>query len=120
MLDSGFTGILCVNSNYSENHQLPTKLKKFSTEASTDGGGVSADHLFVTAPRLLFANESMPLLPILLDINSSSVEWRQTFDGIIGYDVLKRFRMIWDYDNMSITLSPGFNYFSPITSINQD
>lgn len=73
----------------------------------------------VTAPRIKLAGESMPLLPILLAENLYLAEWRQTFKGLIGYDLQKRFRMIWDYENMTITLVPGFNYFSPLTSIKQ-
>lgn len=119
MIDTGFTGTLCVNSDYSENHNLPTKLKKFGGDSSTDGSGVKNNSVLVTAPRIMFAGESMPLLPILLEENSYPTEWRQIFNGLIGYDLLKRFRMIWDYENMTITLTPGFNYFSPLTSIKQ-
>lgn len=60
----------------------------------------------------------MPLLPISLNINSHQQEWNKTFNGVIGYDLLKRFRMIWDYENMTITLAPSFEYFSPVTSVN--
>lgn len=119
MIDTGFTGTLCVNSDYSENHNLPTKLKKFGGNSSTDGSGVKNNSVMVTAPRIMFAGESLPLLPILLEENSYPTEWRQIFNGLIGYDLLKRFRMIWDYENMTITLTPGFNYFSPLTSIKQ-
>lgn len=119
MIDTGFTGTLCVNSDYSGNHNLLTKLKKFGGESSTDGSGVKNNSVMVTAPRIKFAGESLPLLPILLEENSYPTEWRETFNGLIGYDLLKRFRMIWDYENMTITLAPGFNYFSPLTSIKQ-
>lgn len=119
MIDTGFTGTLCVNSDYSVNNNLPAKLKKFGGESSTDGSGVKNNSVMVTAPRIKFAGESLPLFPILLEENSYSTEWRETFNGLIGYDLLKRFRMIWDYENMIITLAPGFNYFSPLTSIKQ-
>lgn len=119
MIDTGFTGTLCVNSDYSANHNLLTKLKKFGGESSTDGSGVKNNSVMVTAPRIKFAGESLPLLPILLEENSYPTEWRETFNGLIGYDLLKRFRMIWDYENMTITLAPGFNYFSPLTSVKQ-
>ncbi len=119
MIDTGFTGTLCVNSDFSENHKLPTKLKKFGGESSTDGSGIKNNSVMVTAPRIKFADESMPLLPILLEENSYPAEWRDTFNGLIGYDLLKRFRMIWDYENMTLIFAPGFNYFSPLTSIKQ-
>ncbi|MBD5371232.1 MAG: hypothetical protein HDR80_08840 [Bacteroides sp.] len=119
MIDTGFTGILCVNSDFSESNNLPTILKQFGRESSSDGGGIKNNSIMVTAPRIMFAGESMPLLPILLEENSYQAEWRQTFNGLIGYDILKRFRMIWDYENMTISFAPGFNYFSPLTSIRQ-
>ena len=119
MLDTGFEGILSVNSNFSNNHNLPDILKKIGNLSSGDGAGVETKFLLVTAPRLVFANESMPLLPIILDQVQFQNEWESVFNGLIGYDLLKRFRMIWDYDNMTISLSPGFEYFSPVTSINR-
>lgn len=119
MIDTGFTGTLCVNSDFSKNHNFPKILKQFGGESSSDGAGIKNNSVMVTAPRIMFAGESMPLLPILLEENSYPAEWRQTFNGLIGYDLLKRFRMIWDYENMTITLAPGFNYFSPLTSIKQ-
>lgn len=119
MIDTGFTGTICVNSDFSENNNFPETLKQFGGESSSDGAGIKNNSVMVTAPRIKFAGESMPLLPIILEENSYPTEWRQTFNGLIGYDLLKRFRMIWDYENMTITLAPGFNYFSPITSIKQ-
>ena len=119
MIDTGFTGTICVNSDFSENNNFPKTLKQFGGESSSDGAGIRNNSVMVTAPRIKFAGESMPLLPIILEENSYPTEWRQTFNGLIGYDLLKRFRMIWDYENMTITLAPGFNYFSPITSIKQ-
>lgn len=119
MIDTGFTGTLCVNSDFSENYNFPKILKQFGGESSSDGAGTKNKSVMVTAPRIMFAGESMPLLPILLEENSYPAEWRQTFNGLIGYDLLKRFRMIWDYENLTITLAPGFNYFSPLTSIKQ-
>lgn len=119
MIDTGFTGTICVNSDFSENNNFPKTLKQFGGESSSDGAGIKNNSIMVTAPRIKFAGESMPLLPIILEENSYPTEWRQTFNGLIGYDLLKRFRMIWDYENMTITLAPGFNYFSPITSIKQ-
>lgn len=119
MIDTGFTGTICVNSDFSENNNFPKTLKQFGGESSSDGAGIRNNSVMVSAPRIKFAGESMPLLPIILEENSYPTEWRQTFNGLIGYDLLKRFRMIWDYENMTITLAPGFNYFSPITSIKQ-
>lgn len=119
MIDTGFTGTICVNSDFSENNNFPKTLKQFGGESSSDGAGIKNNSVMVTAPRIKFAWESMPLLPIILEENSYPTEWRQTFNGLIGYDLLKRFRMIWDYENMTITLAPGFNYFSPMTSIKQ-
>lgn len=119
MIDTGFTGTICVNSDFSENNNFPKTLKQFGGESSYDGAGIRNNSVMVTAPRIKFAGESIPLLPIILEENSYPTEWRQTFNGLIGYDLLKRFRMIWDYENMTITLAPGFNYFSPITSIKQ-
>ena len=119
MIDTGFTGTICVNSDFSENNNFPKTLNPFGGESSSDGAGIKNNSVMVTAPRIKFAEESMPLLPILLEENSYPAEWRQTFNGLIGYDLLKRFRMIWDYENMTITLAPGFNYFSPLTSIKQ-
>ena len=119
MIDTGFSGVLCANSDFSENHSLPKILKQFGGESSSDGAGIKNNSILVTAPRIRFADESMPLLPILLEENSYQTEWRPTFNGLIGYDFLKRFRMIWDYDNLTITIAPSFNYFSPLTSIKQ-
>ena len=117
MLDTGFDGILAVNSDFSESNNLANILKRIGDNSSTDGGGKNGNFILVTAPRLIFAEESMPLLPILLDANSLQTDWRKTFNGIIGYDMIKRFRMIWDYENMAILLTPGFDYFSPVTSV---
>jgi hypothetical protein len=119
MLDTGFDGILAVNPGFSKSNNLPEILKRIGNNSSTDGGGKKGNSVLATAPRLIFANESMPLLPILLDVNSPQSDWRKTFNGIIGYDMLKRFRMIWDYENMTISLTPGFDYFSPVTSVNR-
>ena len=119
MLDTGFDGILSVNSNFSNNHNLPNILKKIGNLSSNDGAGVEINFLLVTAPRLVFADESMPLLPIILDQVQFQNEWEGVFNGLIGYDLLKRFRMILDYENMTISLSPSFEYFSRVTSLNR-
>lgn len=119
MLDTGFDGILAVNSDFSESNNLPKLLKIIGNTSSMDGGGNEGSAVLATAPRLLFAGESMPLLPILLDKNSLQTDWRKTFNGIIGYDMLKRFRMIWDYENMKFFITPGFDFFSPVTSVNR-
>lgn len=118
MLDTGFAGILNVNSDFSENHKLSNILTPIANNSLTDGAGEKDNTIMVTAPRIIFANESMPLLPISLNVKSHQQEWNKTFNGVIGYDLLKRFRMIWDYENMTITLAPSFEYFSPVTSVN--
>lgn len=120
MLDTGFDGILSANSNFGNNHNLPNILKKIGNLSSNDGAGVETNFLLVTAPRLIFANESLPLLPIILDQVQFQNEWESVFNGLIGYDLLKRFRMIFDYENMTISLCPSFEYFSPVTSVNRE
>lgn len=120
MLDTGFDGILSANSKFSNNHNLPNILKKIGNLSSNDGAGVETNFLLVTAPRLIFANESLPLLPIILDQVQFQNEWESVFNGLIGYDLLKRFRIIFDYENMTISLCPSFEYFSPVTSINRE
>lgn len=119
MLDTGFNAILSINSDMCETYNLKTILKPVGNSQSADGSGLQGSELLAIAPRILFGNESMPLLPILLDSNSHETEWRTRFKGLIGYDLLKRFRMLWDYENLTITLTPSFDYFSPVTSINR-
>lgn len=119
MLDTGFEGVLSINSKFSNNHNLPNILKRIGSLSSTDGAGAETSFIMVTAPRLIFANESMPLLPIVLDQEQFHNDWENIFNGLIGYDLLKRFRMIWDYENQTISLSPSFEYFSPVNSLNR-
>lgn len=117
MLDTGFGGILSVNSDFSNNHNLPNILKKIGNLSSKDGAGVESNILLATAPRLVFANESMPLLPIILDQEQFQNEWESIFSGLIGYDLLKRFNTIWDFENLTLTITPNFDFFSPFSFI---
>ena len=39
------------------------------------------------------------------------------FLSIIGYDILKRFNMIFDFNNSKLYIAPNFDFFSPFTFI---
>lgn len=117
MLDTGFGGTVNISSKYSEKHQLSSKLKKIGNTASTDGTGTSGETYLVTVPRTLFAGESLPLLPCQMDEDSSNSAYTEVFDGIIGYDILKRFNMIFDFNNSKLHIAPNFDFFSPFTFI---
>ena len=72
--------------------RLLKTFKQFGGESSSDGSRIKNNSVIVTVPRIKLAGEPMPLLPILLEENLYPDEWRQTFNGLIGYDLLKRFR----------------------------
>lgn len=52
-----------------------------------------------------------------MDVNSSNSAYTNVFDGIIGYDILKRFNMIFDFNNSKLYIAPNFDFFSPFTFI---
>lgn len=117
MLDTGFGGTVNFSSKFSERNGLSNKLKEFGNAASTDGAGVSGETRLVTVPRTFFAGEALPLLPCQMDVNSSNSAYTNVFDGIIGYDILKRFNMIFDFNNSKLHIAPNFDFFSPFTFI---
>lgn len=117
MLDTGFGGTVNISSRFGDKYELSSKLKQFGNTASTDGAGTSCETYLVTVPRTLFAGESLPLLPCQMDKDSSKSAYTEVFDGLIGYDILKRFNMIFDFPNDKLYIAPNFDFFSPFSFI---
>lgn len=117
MLDTGFGGTINISSKFNNENNLSNKLKEFGNGSTTDGSGVVGKNILVTIPRTFFAGESLPLLPCQMDIDSSNSAYTEVFDGIVGYDILKRFNMIFDFQNSKLHIAPNFDFFSPFTFI---
>ncbi len=119
MLDTGFGGTVNFSSKFNERHDLSNKLKEFGKNSITDGSGSKGKTMLVTVPRTFFAGESLPLLPCQMDVDSSSSAYTEFFDGLIGYDILKRFNLIFDFQNSKLLIAPNFDFFSPFTFIKE-
>lgn len=117
MLDTGFGGTINISSKFNDRYALSNKLKEFGNGSTTDGSGVVGKSILVTVPRTLFAGESLPLLPCQMDLDSSKSAYSEVFDGIIGYDILKRFNLIFDFQSSKLHIAPNFDFFSPFTFI---
>lgn len=115
MLDTGFGGTINFSSKFIDSNNLADKLKEFGNSKSTDGSGIIGENLLVTVPRTYFGGESLPLLPCQVDKDSSNSAYSEVFDGLIGYDILKRYNMIFDFANSKLYLVPNFDFYSPFT-----
>lgn len=114
MLDTGYGGTAAISSQFSNKYELEKILKKMGSLTSSDGAGADNDSFFASVPRTLFGGESLPLLPFEIDLDSSNSAYTAFFNGLIGFDILKRYNMVWDFKNNSIYVAPNFNFFSPI------
>lgn len=117
MLDTGYGSTLLLSSKYSEENSLGKKLKPFSNSTLTDGAGISSNSIMVTVPHTFFAGETFPLIPAEIDGDSSKSAYTKVFDGLIGYDLLKRFNTIWNFKNSTLTITPNFDFYSPFNFV---
>lgn len=117
MIDTGFGGTIAITSQFNEKHKLTDRFKVAGSLKAVDGAGSQSDTYLVTVPRTLLGGESLPLLPCQIDKDSSNSEYASALDGIVGYDILKRFNSIWDFKNKILYMAPNLDYFSPFTFI---
>ena len=115
MLDTGFGGTINFSSQFIDRNDLSGKLKEYGNSTTKDGAGISGENLLVTVPRTYFGGESLPLLPCQIDKDSSNSAYTEIFDGLIGYDILKRYNMIFDFANSKLYIVSNFDFFSPFT-----
>lgn len=117
MLDTGYGGTIAITSQFSDKYELGSKFKQVGTLKSTDAAGFEGETYLVTVPRTYFGGESLPLLPCQLDKDSSHTEYAKFLDGLIGYDILKRYNTIWDFKNSKLYIASNLDFFSPFTFI---
>jgi hypothetical protein len=108
-IDSGSTGAILLNTPFVKKHQL---LKSISQSSQTRIGGVGGSAQAFTGRikstslgRFTFEN---PIVRLSLATRGDYAS--ATYDGLIGGEVLRRFKTIYDYSRKRMILEPNASF----------
>lgn len=111
-LDSGADNAFLLNSPAVKKHGLLAAFKE-SIKSSGRGAGGEQDRIIVRVGRVGFGPFIIKNPPVALVLDKSGSGAATDNDGIIGGEVLRRFRVIIDYSRRQMILEPNKAFNEP-------
>jgi Trypsin-like serine proteases, typically periplasmic, contain C-terminal PDZ domain len=108
---AGFTSSL--TTNFIAKHNLDSELK-VKVQIPVIGGAQSSASLnyLSSLKQLRFGNYSFNHIPVNFSTTNSGASATDSIDGVIGFDLIKRFNVVLDYENKFIKLIPNKHFRS--------
>jgi hypothetical protein len=117
MMDSAVSGTLVFAAPYAREHGLPGALRSLSDRQMTvrsGGVGGQEENILARIEALEIGSVSIPrpVAAVALAQGASTLT-RTDFDALIGMELLRRFRVIFDYSRQRIILEPNARLAEP-------
>ena len=108
---AGFTSSL--TTNFIAKHNLDSELKVKVQIPVIGGAQSSASVNYLSSLKQLgFGDYTFNHIPVNFSTTSSGASATDSIDGVIGFDLIRRFNVVLDYENKSIKLIPNKHYRS--------
>lgn len=109
---AGFTSSL--GTNFVTKHKLDSDLK-VKIKIPVIGGNVSsnATNYLSSLKKISFSGFTFNHIPVNFSTTTSGALATDSIDGVIGFELIKRFNTVLDYENKIIKLIPNKYYKSP-------
>jgi hypothetical protein len=109
MIHSGYSGLAMLDDAFVESHKINEKLKTIKESTLHDSYGNALVTKTVVTPELSIGDIKFTNVPI----GTFSGEIKRQSMSVLGGDALKRFNMIFDFQNHKLYLQPNKNFDSP-------
>ncbi len=109
---AGFTSSL--STNFISKHNLASELK-VKVQIPVIGGAQSSSSInyLSSLKQISFNGFTFNHIPVNFSTSTSGASATDSIDGVIGFDLIKRFNVVLDYENKFIKLIPNKLYNSP-------
>jgi len=109
---AGFTSSL--STNFIARHNLESELK-VKVQIPVIGGAQSSSSInyLSSLKQISFNDFTFNHIPVNFSTSTSGASATDSIDGVIGFDLIKRFNVVLDYENKFIKLIPNKLYHSP-------
>lgn len=113
-LDTGADNAFRLNYPFVEKHRL---LSKGLAGNTGRGGGGEVERVLGQAIRAVLGPFEFREVPVLFSLQKEGLEEGGSVDGIIGGELLRRFKLIIDYSRRRVILEPNKNLKEPIVMV---
>lgn len=109
---AGFTSSL--STNFISKHKLDSDLK-VKIKIPVIGGNLSSNAInyLSSLKKISFSGFTFNHIPVNFSTTTSGALATDSIDGVIGFELIKRFNTVLDYENKIIKLIPNKYYKSP-------
>ena len=108
---AGFTSSL--TTNFIAKHNLDSELKVKVQIPVIGGAQSSASVNYLSSLKQIgFGDYTFNRIPVNFSTTTSGASATDSIDGVIGFDLIKRFNVVLDYENKFIRLIPNKHYRS--------
>lgn len=109
-LDTGADSAFVLNNPFVEKHRLLKTSKNIETSAGRGAGG-ETERILGEATRVSVGPFVFNKVPVFFSLQKEGVD--TDFDGVVGGEVLRRFKVIIDYSRSRIILEPNKDLKGP-------
>lgn len=115
VFDSGASFTVGLGPNYINTYNLYDELK-VKIQIPVIGGAASSQSInyLSSLSRISFGSFEFDNVPVNFSTSNSGALATDSVDGVIGFDLIRRFNVVLDYENMYIKLLPNKNYKKPL------
>jgi hypothetical protein len=113
VFDSGASFTSSLSSNYISKHKLVEQLK-VKVEVPVIGGALSSSSInyLSSLQQLSFGDFTFDHVPVNFSTSSTGSMANDSIDGVIGFDLIKKFNVVLDYEAKKMRLIPNKQYDS--------
>jgi len=111
-VDTGGDNTVLVNSPFAKSHKLVEAMQNTAQDNRKGAGG---EQRVITGLANAFKIGSFTLknVPVQLSLDTEGVGASEEFDGLIGGEIFRRFKLILDYSRKRMTLEPNKSFNDP-------
>lgn len=115
IFDSGASFTTALSSNFIANNNFEQRLKK-KVQIPVIGGAESASAInyLSSLNKLQFGDFTFEDVPVNFSTSANGAMANNEIDGVIGFDLIKKFDVVLDYQNKYIRLIQNKNYKTPL------
>ncbi|OFX31802.1 MAG: hypothetical protein A2W92_05725 [Bacteroidetes bacterium GWA2_42_15] len=114
VFDSGASFTSSLSSNFIAMHNLDSELKVKVQVPVIGGAQSSASVNYLSSlQQLNFGEFTFQHVPVNFSTSKTGAMATDSIDGVIGFDLIKRFNVVLDYGNKVLRLIPNKNFKTP-------
>jgi PDZ domain/Aspartyl protease len=115
LVDTGGAFVtMILNAPFARSKDLPARTQRMVSDHSLSGLGGEIKLLVSRAKSFTLGKLMIPDPVIYVSQDTGGALANATFDGVIGGQILRRFKVIFDYASGRLILEPNANYAEPV------